>query len=151
MDHVVGNVYAMDNIISDIKKWTGFHTFAKFTKEEIQTAYTSLNSEVLASNNLRVLLPINESAPGKKESQILEYLKAYNGPGVQHIALKSANIFATVQLMNANSEVGFEFIPTPSTYYEEEIIQQRMNEHLTPDEIKGMFFYLLYIDKYINI
>jgi len=34
MDHVVGNVYDMDKIISDIKNWTGFHTFAKFSKEE---------------------------------------------------------------------------------------------------------------------
>jgi 4-hydroxyphenylpyruvate dioxygenase len=59
--------------------------FCQFTKEQIQTPWTSLNSEVLASNNERVLFPINESAPGKKESQITEYLNAYNGPGVQRI------------------------------------------------------------------
>jgi len=138
MDHVVGNVFTMDKIISDLKNWLGFHTFAKFSKEEIQTLWTSLNSEVLASNNLRVLFPINESAEGKKESQIIEYLKAYNGPGVQHIALKSDNIFNTVGLMKTNSDCGFEFIPTPASYYKDPIIQKRMNEHLNEEEIKGV-------------
>jgi 4-hydroxyphenylpyruvate dioxygenase len=138
IDHVVGNVYDMNKICSDIKKYFGFHTFAGFTKEEIATPWTSLNSEVLSNNNNRVLLPINESAEGKKESQILEYLKAYNGPGVQHIALKTANIFATVELIRANSSMGFEFIPTPFTYYTDKVIEQRMLEHLTEAEMKAV-------------
>lgn len=138
IDHVVGNVYDMRKICDDIKKFFGFHTFAGFTKEEIQTPWTSLNSEVLSNNNNRVLLPINESAEGKKESQILEYLKAYNGPGVQHLALKSDNIFATVELIRANSGMGFEFIPTPSTYFDDKIVQDRMTEHLSEAEIKAV-------------
>jgi 4-hydroxyphenylpyruvate dioxygenase len=107
MDHVVGNVWNMDKTINNLKKALGLHTFAKvfiiyfrfifhscriltciqFSQEEIQTPWTSLNSEVLSSNNERVLFPVNEPAPGKKESQITEYLKAYNGPGVQRINL----------------------------------------------------------------
>lgn len=131
-------MYDLNKIVSDIKKWCGFHTFASFTKEEIQTPWTSLNSEVLSNNNNRVLLPINESAEGKKESQILEYLKAYNGPGVQHIALKTENVFASVELIRANSSIGFEFIPTPSDYYSDKIIVDRMREHLTEAEIKAV-------------
>jgi len=123
-------------VISDLKDWTGMHSFAKFTKEEIQTKYTSLNSEVLSNNDSRLLLPINESAEGKKESQILEYLKAYNGPGVQHIALKSSNIFATVIEMTKMKEYGFEFISIPSTYYEDPVIIDRLENHLEPDEQK---------------
>jgi len=138
IDHCVGNVYSMDNIINDIKKWTGMHTFAKFTKEEIMTKWTSLNSEVLSNNNFRLLLPINESAPGKKESQILEYLKAYNGPGVQHIALKSKNIFATIMSMIKMKDFGFDFIPTPASYYEDPIIIDRLENHLEPEERKGV-------------
>jgi 4-hydroxyphenylpyruvate dioxygenase len=134
MDHVVGNVYDMDKIIADIKKWTGMHTFAKFSKEEIMTKYTSLNSEVLSNNDSRLLLPVNEAAPGKAESQILEYLKAYNGPGVQHIALKSNNIFDTVQSIASAKEFGFEFIPTPATYYEDPVIIDRMENHLEQSE-----------------
>lgn len=138
IDHVVGNVFDMNKITSDVKKWLGFHSFAGFTKEEIQTPWTSLNSEVLSNNNNRVLLPINESAEGKKESQILEYLKAYNGPGVQHIALKTENIFASVELIRANSSIGFEFIPTPAQYYVDKIIEDRMREHLSEAEMKAV-------------
>eukprot|EP01100_Stratorugosa_tubuloviscum_P005696 TRINITY_DN252_c3_g1_i1.p1 TRINITY_DN252_c3_g1~~TRINITY_DN252_c3_g1_i1.p1 ORF type:complete len:424 (-),score=204.52 TRINITY_DN252_c3_g1_i1:70-1341(-) len=147
IDHVVGNVYNMDRIISNLKKWIGFHTFAKFTKEEIQTRWTSLNSEVLANNNLKVLLPINEPAPGKKESQIIEYLKAYNGPGVQHIALKSFNVFSTVAQMKVNSITGFEFIPTPSTYYEDPYIILLLEQFFTPEERASIQQHGILIDR----
>lgn len=99
IDHVVGNVYRMSKVCGDIKTWTGFHTFAFFTPDQIKTDYTSLNSEVLASDDAQVLMPINEPAPGKKESQILKYLRAYQGPGVQHIAIKTPNIFASIESM----------------------------------------------------
>jgi len=138
IDHVVGNIFSLEKIVSDLKQWTGMHTFAKFSKEEIQTKWTSLNSEVLSSNNLKVLLPLNESAEGKKESQILEYLKAYNGPGVQHIALKSGNIFATVTAMMKMKEFGFDFIPTPAIYYEDPIIINRIENHLEAEEQKAV-------------
>lgn len=146
IDHVVGNVFDMNHVIQSLKTWIGLHSFAKFTKEEIQTKWTSLNSEVLSNNNFRVLLPINESAEGKKESQILEYLKAYNGPGVQHIALKTANIFASVEMINDNSDVGFEFIPTPETYYKDPEIIKRMTEHLTENEREGVQKYGILVD-----
>jgi len=135
IDHVVGNVHDMDATIANLKKWTGFHTFAKFTKEEIMTRWSSLNSEVLSNNNLKVLLPINEKAPGKKESQIEEYLKAYNGCGVQHIAIRADNVFTTVQKMIAASDHGFEFIPTPATYYEDPIVIARLAK-LSPEQQK---------------
>jgi len=138
MDHVVGNVFDMNKIIKDLKTWTGMHTFAFFTKEEIQTKWTSLNSEVLSNNTCRVLLPINESAEGKAESQILEFLKAYNGPGVQHIALKSDNIFASVKAISSMKEIGFSFIPTPATYYEDPMIINRMENNLDSKEIEAI-------------
>jgi len=147
IDHVVGNVFNLENIIAQLKASLGFHTFSKFTKEEINTPYTSLNSEVLSSNNERVLLPINESAPGKKESQILEYLKAYNGPGVQHLALKSSNILATVKAMREKSDVGFEFIPTPATYYQDPEIIKIMKENLTTEEADAVMELSILIDK----
>jgi 4-hydroxyphenylpyruvate dioxygenase len=147
IDHVVGNVFNMDRTIANIKKALGFHTFSKFSKEEIQTPWTSLNSEVLSSNNERVLLPVNESAPGKKESQITEYLKAYNGPGVQHLALKSSNILATVKAMRERSDVGFEFIPTPAAYYQNPDIVKMMKENLTTEEADAIMELSILIDK----
>jgi len=106
-----------------------------------------LNSEVISSNNERVLLPINESAPGKKESQITEYLKAYNGPGVQHLALKSSNILATVKAMREHSDVGFEFIPTPAVYYQNPEIVKIMKENLTTEEADAIMELSILIDK----
>lgn len=147
IDHVVGNVWNMDKTIGNIKKALGLHTFAKFTKEQIQTPYTSLNSEVLSSNNERVLFPINEPAPGKKESQITEYLKAYNGPGVQHIALKTSNILAAVKAIKERSDVGFEFIPTPKTYYQGPEVIKIMKENLTPEESDAVIELSILVDK----
>jgi len=147
IDHVVGNVHRMDKVVSIIKAATGFHTFSKFTKEEIQTPWTALNSEVLSNFQENVLLPINEPAPGKKESQIEEYLKAYNGPGVQHLALKSSNIFRTIKAMRERSDVGFEFIPTPKTYYENPEIVKIMKENLTEEECDAIMELSILIDK----
>eukprot|EP01095_Lingulamoeba_sp_RSL-Kostka_P016290 TRINITY_DN7924_c0_g1_i1.p1 TRINITY_DN7924_c0_g1~~TRINITY_DN7924_c0_g1_i1.p1 ORF type:complete len:448 (-),score=149.75 TRINITY_DN7924_c0_g1_i1:365-1708(-) len=127
VDHIVGNVYRMEKVCTDIKNWFGFHTFAFFTKEEIKTRWSSLNSEVLASDTANVLMPINESAPGKKESQILKYLRAYQGPGVQHVAIKTNNIFETLsQITNSPFEMDFLFVP--DGYYEQPEIVERIDE-----------------------
>lgn len=125
VDHIVANVYRMDKVVNDMKRWFGFHTFAFFTPEEIRTKWTSLNSEVLASNHADILLPINEPAPGKKESQILKYLKAYNGPGIQHIAIKTRNIFETLGKMK-QIPMGISLLGTPMSYYETDYINERI-------------------------
>jgi len=70
MDHVVGNVPELTPVIENIKKWLGFHVFAYFTKEDIQTEWTSLNSTVMSNNYNTVLLPINEPA---KKTRIANY------------------------------------------------------------------------------
>lgn len=81
----------------------------------------------MASPNDVVKMPINEPAIGKKKSQIEEYVDFYNGPGVQHIALKTANIIQTVSNMRAR---GVEFISVPETYY------NTMRERLRKSSIK---------------
>ena len=47
----------------------------------------------------KIVMPINEPADGKKKSQIQEYVDTYDGPGVQHIALRTDDIVATVQAL----------------------------------------------------
>ncbi len=81
----------------------------------------------MASPNDVVKMPINEPAMGKKKSQIEEYVDFYNGPGVQHIALKTANIIQTVSNMRAR---GVEFISVPETYY------NTMRERLRKSRVK---------------
>lgn len=60
-------------------------------------------------------MPINEPAKGKKQSQIEEYVKFYNGVGVQHIALRTTDILSAITNLKAR---GVEFIKVPETYYD---------------------------------
>ena len=56
-----------------------------------------------------------QPAPGKRKSQIDEYLEFYGGPGVQHIALATGDIVGSVRAMR---EMGVEFLDTPDSYYD---------------------------------
>jgi 4-hydroxyphenylpyruvate dioxygenase len=71
----------------------------------------------------KIRIPINESADDK--SQIEEYLRAYKGEGIQHIALGTDDIFATVEALKARG-VTFMDAP-PDTYYE--MLAERLPNH----------------------
>ena len=98
---------------------TGFHPFAEFVAEDIGTVDSGLNSVVSASNDEMVLLPINEPTFGtRRKSQIQTYLEQNRGPGVQHIALKTDDIFATVRRIRERSEIGgLELLASSSAEY----------------------------------
>ena len=64
----------------------------------------------------KIVMPINEPADGKKKSQIQEYLETYDGPGVQHIALRTDDIVSTVDALRAR---GVRFMQVPDAYYDE--------------------------------
>ena len=78
------------------------------------TEFSALKSVVMASPNEVVKMPINEPAEGKKKSQIEEFVDFYQGPGVQHIALRTKDIIATVTNLKLR---GVEFITVPETYF----------------------------------
>jgi 4-hydroxyphenylpyruvate dioxygenase len=117
IDHCVGNVElgAMDKWVAFYNRVMGFTNMKEFVGDDIATEYSALMSKVVASGNQRVKFPLNEPAPGKKKSQIDEYLEFYGGPGVQHIALATNDIVATVRAMR---EMGVEFLDTPESYYD---------------------------------
>jgi 4-hydroxyphenylpyruvate dioxygenase len=73
-------------------------------------------SKVMSDGAGRIKFPINEPAEGKRKSQIDEYLEYNEGPGVQHVALSSANIVETVEALQ---ERGISFLGTPDAYYED--------------------------------
>lgn len=118
-DHIVGNVPELAPVASYVAGFTGFHEFAEFTAEDVGTAESGLNSVVLANNSETVLLPLNEPVHGtKRRSQIQTYLDHHGGPGVQHIALASHDIFRTLREMRARSAMGgFEFLEAPPPNY----------------------------------
>lgn len=117
IDHCVGNQSWNEMVAACAfyERCLSFHRFWSVDDSQICTEFSALNSIVMASPNNLVKMPINEPAPGKKRSQIEEYVVFNSGPGVQHIALLTHDIIATVSAMRAR---GVEFISVPSTYYE---------------------------------
>jgi 4-hydroxyphenylpyruvate dioxygenase len=118
VDHCVGNVELgrMNDWVGFYERVMGFRNLVSFDDHDISTEYSSLMSKVMSNGNERIKLPINEPASGRKKSQIDEYLEFYGGPGVQHIALATSDIVATVSAMQAR---GVEFLSVPNTYYED--------------------------------
>jgi 4-hydroxyphenylpyruvate dioxygenase len=133
LDHVVGNVELgrMDEWVDFYNRIMGFTNMAEFVGEDIATDYSALMSKVVASGNHRVKFPLNEPAPGKKRSQIDEYLDFYDGPGAQHLALATNDILRTVDTLRAK---GVEFLATPDSYYEDPALRARIGEVRVPIE-----------------
>lgn len=121
IDHAVSNVPNMFAAVDYMTGFTGFHEFGEFTAADVGTVDSGLNSMVLANNNQRVLLPINEPTFGtRRKSQIQTYLEQNCGAGIQHIALKTDDILKTMKEMRDRSYIGgMEFMPQPDDgYYE---------------------------------
>jgi 4-hydroxyphenylpyruvate dioxygenase len=136
VDHCVGNVELghMNEWVGYYSKVLGFYNLLSFDDKDISTEYSALMSKVMSNGNGRIKFPINEPAAGKKKSQIDEYLEFYRGPGVQHIALATDDIIATVKALKAR---GVEFLMTPSTYYDD--LQARVGKVDEPiDELRAL-------------
>jgi 4-hydroxyphenylpyruvate dioxygenase len=117
IDHIVGNVEEgkMDEWVNFYGKVMGFSQLVSFDDKDISTEYTALMSKVVQSGTGRVKFPINEPAKAKRRSQIDEYLDFYGGPGVQHIAMTTTDIIATVRALRHND---VSFLRVPKTYYD---------------------------------
>ena len=123
VDHVVGNVELgrMEFWADFYSRVFGFKRFISFDDKDISTEYSALMSIVMSDDSQLVKFPINEPAPGRKRSQIDEYLDAYGGPGVQHIALLCGDAVKTVGKLEGN---GIEFLRVPESYYD--IVRDRV-------------------------
>ncbi|HEX8926977.1 MAG TPA: 4-hydroxyphenylpyruvate dioxygenase, partial [Terriglobales bacterium] len=93
----------------------GFHRYISFDDKDISTESSALMSIVMSDDSYSVKFPINEPAPGRRKSQIDEYLESYCGPGVQHIALLTQDVIETVTKLQAN---GIDFLRVPDNYYD---------------------------------
>jgi 4-hydroxyphenylpyruvate dioxygenase len=133
IDHIVGNVELgrMDEWVEFYHRVMGFTNMAEFIGDDIATEYSALMSKVVANGTRKVKFPLNEPAISKRKSQIDEYLEFYGGPGVQHIALSTNDILATVDAMRA---AGVEFLETPGSYYEDAELRARIGTVRVPVE-----------------
>lgn len=112
IDHVTHNVFR-----GNMDKWAGFYerffNFREVRYFDIEGKLTGLKSRAMTSPDGNIRIPINESSDDK--SQIEEYLHAYHGEGIQHIALGTSDIYASVETLKAH---GAAFQDSPDTYYE---------------------------------
>lgn len=129
IDHLTHNVQR-----GNMDKWAGFYqrlfNFREIRYFDIEGRKTGLFSRAMTSPCGRIRIPINESQDDK--SQIEEYLREYRGEGIQHIALATLDIYATVDALRRN---GVVFQDTPDTYYEG--VPGRVRGHREPlDELR---------------
>ncbi len=121
IDHLTHNVYR-----GRMKEWADFYerlfNFREVRYFDIEGKLTGLKSKAMTSPCGQIRIPINESSDDK--SQIAEYLHLYNGEGIQHIALASPDIYASVDGMKQG---GVEFQDTIETYFD--LIDKRLPNH----------------------
>ncbi|MFY7880285.1 MAG: 4-hydroxyphenylpyruvate dioxygenase [Lacibacter sp.] len=118
VDHCVGNVgwNQMNPWVAFYQDVMGFRNILSFDDNDISTEYSALMSKVMSNGNGYVKFPINEPAEGKKKSQVEEYLDFYNGEGVQHVAMATNDIVATVHALRSR---GVDFLQVPTSYYDD--------------------------------
>ena len=112
IDHLTHNVHR-----GRMQLWAEFYerlfNFREIRYFDIEGRLTGLRSKAMTSPDGRIRIPINESADDK--SQIAEYLEAYHGEGIQHIALATADIYASVEALRRRA---ISFMSVPDAYYE---------------------------------
>jgi 4-hydroxyphenylpyruvate dioxygenase len=121
VDHLTHNAHR-----GRMDQWAEFYrrlfNFREIRYFNIRGQKTGLHSRALVSPCGKIRIPINE--PSDRQSQVQEYLAAYHGEGIQHIALASADIYATIEKLG---ERGVEFLETPRSYYDR--LQGRVGDH----------------------
>jgi 4-hydroxyphenylpyruvate dioxygenase len=121
VDHLTHNVHR-----GRMDEWTGFYerlfNFHEIRYFDIHGRVTGLRSRALVSPCGRIRIPINE--PADPKSQVQEYLSAYHGEGIQHIALATDDIHATVEQLRRN---GVRFMDVPDSYYD--AVERRVPGH----------------------
>jgi 4-hydroxyphenylpyruvate dioxygenase len=121
LDHLTHNVRR-----GEMRTWSGFYSsifnFEEQKYFDIKGKATGLFSQAMIAPDRAIRIPLNESQDDN--SQIEEFLRRYNGEGIQHIALTTENIFETVEAMRAR---GVAFQDTIETYFE--LIDKRLPNH----------------------
>jgi len=128
--HSVG-LHTLDHLTHNVNRgrmdhWAHFYetifNFRQIRYFDIEGQQTGLFSRAMTAPDDKIRIPLNESQD--EHSQIEEFLREYKGEGIQHLALATDDIFATVDQLRAN---GITFQDTPDSYYE--LIDKRVPGH----------------------
>ncbi|MBC6403752.1 MAG: 4-hydroxyphenylpyruvate dioxygenase [Hyphomonadaceae bacterium] len=126
IDHLTHNVYG-----GRMNYWTDFYrklfNFREIRYFDIKGEYTGLTSRALTAPDGKIRIPLNEE--GKSGGgQIEEFLREFNGEGIQHIALICDNL---VECRDRLAERGVPFMTAPpAAYYE--MLDERLPGHGQP-------------------
>ncbi len=126
IDHLTHNVYR-----GRIDYWARYYeelfNFRELRNFDIKGEYTGLFSRAMTAPDGRIRIPLNEES-SRGSGQIEEYLMAFNGEGIQHIALACDDLYACWDKLRAR---GLEFMTAPpDTYYE--MLEERLPGHGEP-------------------
>jgi 4-hydroxyphenylpyruvate dioxygenase len=121
IDHLTHNAHK-----GRMDQWAEFYrrlfNFREIRYFNIRGQKTGLHSRALVSPCGKIRIPINE--PVDRQSQVQEYLAAYRGEGIQHIALASRDIYESIEDLK---DRGVEFLDTPQAYYDR--LEERVPNH----------------------
>ena len=122
IDHLTHNVHR-----GRMDEWSGYYerlfNFREIRYFDLEGQVTGVKSRAMTSPCGKIRIPINEEGQ-EQPGQIQEYLDRYHGEGVQHIAMGSSDLFATVDSLTA---AGVKLLHTPDTYYE--LVDKRIPGH----------------------
>jgi 4-hydroxyphenylpyruvate dioxygenase len=122
IDHLTHNVHR-----GRMAEWSDFYerffNFREIRYFDIEGQLTGVKSKAMTSPCGKIRIPINEEG-NEKAGQIQEYLDSYHGEGIQHIALGSNDLLATVDALRAS---GVKLLDTVDTYYE--LVDERIPGH----------------------
>ena len=122
IDHLTHNVHR-----GRMSEWSYFYeslfAFREIRYFDIEGQVTGVKSKAMTSPCGKIRIPINEEG-NEKAGQIQEYLDKYHGEGIQHIALGSSDLFATVDALRHG---GVRLLDTIDTYYE--LVDKRIPGH----------------------
>jgi len=114
---------AIDHLTNNVEKgtmarWADFYKevfgFTEVRYFDIRGAKTGLTSYALRSPDGSFCIPINEGS--EEKSQIEEYLREYQGPGIQHLAFLSRDLLASLDALDGSQ---IETLDIEDAYYEE--------------------------------
>ncbi|WP_294194440.1 4-hydroxyphenylpyruvate dioxygenase [uncultured Sphingomonas sp.] len=121
LDHLTHNVRR-----GEMRTWSSFYGrlfgFEEQKFFDIKGKATGLFSQAMIAPDMAIRIPLNESKD--ETSQIEEFIREYNGEGIQHLALTTDNIYETVEKLRAR---GVRLQDTIETYYE--LVDKRVPDH----------------------
>ncbi|CAN5196656.1 4-hydroxyphenylpyruvate dioxygenase [soil metagenome] len=130
-DATAAGLHTLDPLTHNVNRgrmnhWADFYerifNFREIRYFDIEGQATALLSKAMTAPDDKIRIPLNESQD--EHSQIEEFLRAYKGEGIQHIALATDDIFATVDQLRTN---GIRFQDSPDSYFD--MIDKRLPGH----------------------